>query len=90
MLAPILAGKFKKQRYLMEKRHRDMAKLREVMGLIINEQPLPPKYEDHPLRGKWDGCRECHIEPDWLLIYEIDLERNEVIFYRTGSHADLF
>jgi len=46
----------------MEKRHKDMAKLREVMALIINGQPLPRHYEDHPLSGNWRGCRECHIE----------------------------
>jgi len=48
-------------------------------------------YEiDHPLHGKHQGKRECHIEPDWLLIYRIDKDNRRIIFYRTGSHADLF
>jgi len=46
----------------MEKRHKDIAKLDKVMGMIVMEQPLPPHYEDHPLSGNWKGCRECHIE----------------------------
>lgn len=74
----------------MEKRHKRMAKIDEVITLIINEQPLPPRYEDHPLTGKWKGCRECHIEPDWLLIYRVYPAENRVVFNRTGSHSDLF
>ena len=60
------------------------------MDMLANEQPLPEKYKDHALTGDWKGFRECHIQPDWLLIYEIN--NNELILYltRTGSHSDLF
>lgn len=83
------SGKFKKDVKLAAKRHKDMAKLEELMKLLINDQlPLPPEYKDHPLQGDYKGFRDAHIEPDWLLIYRItdtDLE-----FYRTGTHSDLF
>ena len=61
-----------------------------VIDMLANEQPLPEKYKDHALTGDWKGFRECHIQPDWLLIYEIN--NNELILYltRTGSHSDLF
>jgi len=85
-----LTGEFRREYSLMEKRRKDMAKLNKVMLLIGDEQPLPPQYKDHPLQGKYEGKRECHIEPDWLLVYRVDYERGVVIFYRTGSHADLF
>jgi mRNA interferase YafQ len=58
------------------------------MGLIIENQSLPPAMRDHPLRGDWDGSRDCHVQPDWVLIYTV--HENHVIFERTGSHADLF
>ena len=60
------------------------------MSKIINEEPLPQALRNHPLHGKWKGTLECHVEPDWLLIYEINQTAKEVIFHRTGSHSDLF
>jgi len=90
MLNPAFTGPFKKDHKLMKKRNRDMNKLTDVINLLINEQPLPPKYENHPLYGKYKGKLECHIEPDWLLIYRIDDTSQRVVFYRTGSHSDLF
>lgn len=67
----------------------DMNRLKEAMLLLIaNDEPLPPEYLDHELAGGWDGFRECHIGGDFLLIYE--LRDDEIIFTRTGSHADLF
>jgi mRNA interferase YafQ len=74
----------------MEKRRKDIGKLREVMGLLINEQPLLPRHENHPLYGDYKGWLECHVEPDWLLIYRIDKEKQKVVFHHTGSHSDLF
>ena len=64
--------------------------LEEVISILANQEPLPEKFRDHSLLGKYTGCRECHITPDWLLIYEID--GDELILYltRTGSHSDLF
>jgi len=74
----------------MIKQNRDINKLNEVMNLLINENPLPPKHENHPLHGNYKGKWECHIEPDWLLIYRIEKSTNEISFNRTGSHSDLF
>jgi len=62
--------------------------LKEVLEKIISGQQLEAKYRDHVLVGQYKGTRECHIEPDWLLIYE--LAGSEVVLIRTGTHADLF
>jgi mRNA interferase YafQ len=72
----------------MEKRGKDMTKLRRVLSILIQKQPLPADYGDHPLRGDWNGFRDLHIEPDWLLLYRIEGE--ELQLARTGSHSDLF
>ena len=90
MLRPRFTGSFKRERKLMQKRGRDMHKLTEVMGMIINEQPLPPERCNHPLQGKWKDSLECHIQGDWVLVYEIDDVARKVTFQRTGSHSDLF
>jgi mRNA interferase YafQ len=65
-----------------------MAKLRQLILLLIEEGPLPPQYKDHPLKGEWMQFRDCHIEPDWLSIYKID--GDDLHLVRTGTHADLF
>jgi mRNA interferase YafQ len=70
------------------KKGKDKTKINEVMNMIINQIPLPPKYRDHRLQGEWKDCRECHIEPDWLLIYRE--EKSFVSFERNGSHTELF
>ena len=89
MLQPVFTTSFQKDVKRVEKRGYDMEKLKEVIKLILlNQRPLPPKYKDHPLRGKWQPKWELHIEPDWLLIYQISGE--QCIFARTGTHADLF
>ncbi len=68
-----------------------MAKLKDVMGLIVaSDAPLPPELNDHPLIGDWKDHRECHIGGDFLLIYLLDEARNLVVFVRTGTHAELF
>ena len=90
MLNPTFTGSFKQDRKLLKKRHKDMDRLTKVMNLLVNEQPLLPKYENHPLHGKYQGKWECHVEPDWLLIYRINKPEQRVIFYRIGSHSDLF
>jgi mRNA interferase YafQ len=61
---------------------------RVVMGRLIHGEPLDPQFRDHPLRGEFEGHRECHLRPDWLLVYRIHGDR--ITFERTGSHADLF
>lgn len=65
-----------------------MSKLRELILLLAEEKPLPPRYRDHALGGEWKHFRDSHIEPDWLLIYKID--GDDLHLVRTGSHSDLF
>ena len=89
MLDYEVTGSFDKDVKRMEKRRKDMLKLREVMRMLINEEPLLPRHENHPLHGNYEGKWECHVEPDWLLIYRIDKADRRIIFYRTGSHSDL-
>jgi mRNA interferase YafQ len=89
MLEPTFKKLFSKELKLMEKRHKNIYKLRDVMNMLIQEIPLPPKHENHPLYGEYKGWWECHVEPDWLLIYRVDKENRRVIFYRTGTHSDL-
>ena len=85
---PVVTGQFRKDVKRLQRQHKDLAKLRGVMEALLQGQALPTDLRDHKLQGRWRGRRECHIEPDWLLIYL--LEPQEVIFERTGSHADLF
>ncbi len=82
--------KFKKDLKLIQKRGYDLNILTEVIKKLANGETLSIKNKDHNLTGNYNGCRECHITPDWLLIYE-RLE-DELILYltRTGSHSDLF
>ena len=89
MLKETYTKPFKKQYKLMIKRGMKIEKLIEVMQMIINEQPLPPEYCNHPLHGEWEGSYDCHIQGDWVLIYEIDKKVNNVVFHRTGTHSDL-
>jgi mRNA interferase YafQ len=65
-----------------------MARLRELISLLIEGNPLPPRYRDHPLSGEWKQYRDSHIESDWLLIYKT--EGNDLHLVRTGTHSDLF
>ena len=83
-------AKFKKDLKLMIRRGYNPALLEVVVDTLACGQELPAKYQDHALIGNYKGCRECHITPDWLLIYEID--GNELFLYltRTGTHSDLF
>jgi mRNA interferase YafQ len=75
---------------LMKKRGKDLRKLIDVLALLASERPLPPVCRDHALSGKWKGTRECHIEPDWLLMYVLHEDVLVVTATATGSHADLF
>jgi mRNA interferase YafQ len=84
----IRSTQFKRDVKLAEKRGKDMAKLRELILLLVEVNPLPPRYRDHALTGDWKYHRDCHIEPDWLLLYKID--GDDLYLVRTGTHADLF
>ncbi len=81
---------FKKDFKRIVKRGYNIKLLEEVIELLSNGEQLPEKYKDHSLIGDYVDCRECHITPDWLLIYKIS--NNELILYltRTGTHSDLF
>lgn len=90
MYSIVSSKKFKKDLKVAIKRGYDMRLLDEVVSKLANGETLPDKNRDHALVGNFAGCRECHITPDWLLIYEID--DGELLLYltRTGSHSDLF
>ena len=88
MLTPVRSGRFKRDVKRVEKRGKDINKLKAVLLLLIQEMPLPASYNDHPLRGQWKGFRDLHIEPDWLLLYRV--EGDELQLARTGTHSDLF
>ena len=81
---------FIKDLKLAKKQGKDLDKLFEVIELLADGCELDPKYSDHDLMGKYKGTRECHIEPDWLLVYEIRNEVLVLILYRTGTHSELF
>ena len=81
---------FKKDLKLARRRQKSLKKIQDIMEKIASEEPLEKRLFDHPLTGEWRGFRELHIEPDWLLIYEITSDKKTVIFTRTGTHADLF
>ena len=90
MLDVQASKKFRKDMKRMSKRGKDKLKLGKVLDLLAQGEELPTKYDDHALTGNWTGHRECHIAPDWLLIYRIDKDRNLLYLTRTGTHSDLF
>ena len=83
-------SRFKRDLRTAIKRGYDMSLIGAVVDTLASGLPLPERYKDHALIGDYNGCRECHITPDWLLIYEIS--EGELILYltRTGTHSDLF
>ena len=84
----LYTGQFKPDVKRVEKRGKEMEKLREVIRLLLAGAPLPRELADHPLKGEWKPSRDLHIEPDWRLIYRI--EGDTVRFERTGTHTDIF
>ena len=81
---------FKKDYKRIIKRGYDISRLEEVITLLTNNRTLAVKFHDHQLAGEYQGCRECHITPDWLLIYEIVSDELLLLLTRTGTHSDLF
>lgn len=81
---------FKKDLKLCQKQNLNLSKIKKVIDLLATGKPLPSKYHDHNLSGNYSGFRECHIAPDWLLIYLIDNSRLILTLTRTGSHSQLF
>jgi mRNA interferase YafQ len=90
MLDLIFTTKFKKDYKRMRKRGKDKKKLEDTLDMLMKGIPLSKDYHDHELQGRYIGFRECHIEPDWLLIYAINQEELILVASRTGSHSDLF
>ena len=88
MLIPVRSSQFKRDVKRARRRGKDLAKLRSPLTALIHRAALPAHYRDHPLRGNWQGYREFHIEPDWLLIYRV--KGDELHLVRTGTHSDLF
>lgn len=81
---------FKKDYKLAQKRHQNIDLLKDVITKLANGEPLADKNKDHSLSGNWSGFRECHISPDWLLIYRIEENILVLTLTRTGTHSDLF
>lgn len=86
----VASNKFKKDLSQAAKRGFNLKLLNDVVTLLANGETLDPKYKDHPLIGDYEDFRECHIKPDWLLIYRVDDEELELYLFRTGTHSDLF
>ena len=84
----VLTGQFTRDFKKVLKRGKARAKIEDIVDSIADRKPLPLRCNDHPLTGNYVDHRECHIEPDWLLIYRI--EETELILVRTGGHSDLF
>jgi len=84
----VRTSQFKRDIKRAIRRNEGTDKLKTLLALLVEGTPLPEKYQDHPLKGDYRDCRDCHIEPDWLLIYRI--RGNELHLIRTGTHADLF
>ena len=86
----IWTNQFKKDYKLAMKRHLNIDILDDIIRMLANGEQLPEKYRDHALTGNWVGHRECHIQPDWLLIYRIENDLLVLTLTRTGTHSDLF
>lgn len=84
----IYTNQFKKDYKRVQKQNKDVEKLRVVIEKLAGKEKLDPRYKDHPLSGNWKGFRDCHVEPDWVLIYKTTEE--VLILERTGSHSELF
>ncbi len=90
MLKPRYTKQFKKDFKLAKKRGLPMQELKTILEKLSNGEPLEEKHQDHPLIGNYASFRECHIQPDWLLIYQIRQEELILVAQRTGTHSDLF
>lgn len=90
MLDIILSNRFRRDLKAIKKRGLDLELLNSVVDTLAARQPLEEKHRDHALTGDYAGFRECHIQPDWLLIYRVDDEELFLLLSRTGTHSDLF
>ena len=90
MLKLFYTNQFRKDYRKMAKRGHKMSKLDDVLNMLKNEEQLAEKYQDHALKGDQRGNRECHIEPDWLLVYKVDKGNLILTALQTGSHSDIY
>ena len=88
MLTPDYTNRFLKDYKQVIKRNYNISLIDAILKDLIDEKPLAAKHKDHPLVGNYAGCRECHILPDWLLIYQVG--NGVIVFERTGTHSDLY
>ncbi len=88
--SPSLSSQFKKDYKLCQKRHLPTQELEAIILKLLDDQPLAPKHKAHLLKGRFAGHWECHLRPDWLLIWVRDEVAGELYFVRTGTHSDLF
>lgn len=90
MLEIVPSNQLKKDLKLAKKRGYQMERLRDVVTMLASGKKLDEKYRDHGLAGNYSGFRECHVEPDWLLVYRINQDALALFLFRTGTHSDLF
>lgn len=90
MLKIVASNRFRKDLRLAAKRKLNLDLLRQVVNTLAEEKPLDRQYRDHELTGDYAGFRECHIQPDWLLVYRVERLELELFLFRTGTHSDLF
>jgi len=90
MLTLYATTQYRKDRNLCKKRGLRMRRLDDVVQTLLEQKPLAPRHRDHELTGNWTGFRECHIQPNWLLIYYVDGGKLVLTAARTGTHSDLF
>lgn len=90
MLELVVTGQFRKDYKRVKKRGYDMELLKTVIDTLLAEKTLETRYRDHALSGNYSGFRECHILPDWLLVYAVDHDKLILTASRTGTHSDLF
>ena len=90
MLEVVLSNQFRRDLKRAVWRGRDIALLEKIVNNLAERRPLPESNRDHSLTGNWSGYRECHIQPDWLLIYKVSDDELLLLLMRTGTHADLF
>jgi len=87
-LSPVQTTRFRRDIRQMGRSGKNIELLEAIVRKLARGEPLPPRNRDHNLGGNWKGYRECHITPDWLLIYKVD--GRDLVLVRTGSHSDLF
>ena len=90
MFEVVLSNRFRKDLKLAAKRGLRLDELNAIVEQLAAGQPLPERNRDHALTGDYIGFRECHIRPDWLLVYRVDGDALELFLFRTGTHTDLF